>query len=619
MRSLRSCAAFGLLLLVCVSVQSVGVWGATSSSSADGGAAAEGLSSSSASSALGPRPRTCNDAALDYLQQHGVPATTESAARGNGSSVCGGGGGDGGGGCCSSEVTEALVEAGRAALSDVVKHQAHSLHKLLTQHREHLHGVVVSALGSAHQRVSQVFATTYPRLAVSGSKEVLQDLFVGLEVALTDSDDTALNRIMDTFWDDLFPPVYHSALHARLPPFDSSYVECLRDVRRTVSPWGIIPALVGEPLIRGLQTARLLIHALDQGADALAAAQRWRAPRECGEAHARMTLCQACHGAATPTPPCLGLCLNIGRGCLAPLAEVDGAWGDLATAASRAYESLKAADLKHNLRQLPDKLSEAVMVALERGPKLQKKVRRECSSPTHEEHLATHSTPPTAQGEMAVDLTTDSWSVVGVSDAAGSAVRAVEAARGWWAGLADEHCRTTAALDSDICWNGRALHRYSKTLSGVGLALQKYNPEVRVARPDTQVYALADSLRAVKRLVTSRLTWLPQSESYKREDAWEGSGSGTMINSHQPLNSMSDDEDSDTDDYEGSGGSGAGPYGGELPIVPVNKGGNKAAAPDVITDGDKESGDSGAGQLISGIGITLFTLSVGALLKSIQG
>ncbi|CAL4118301.1 unnamed protein product, partial [Meganyctiphanes norvegica] len=217
-------------------------------------------------------------------------------------------------------------------------------------------------------------------------------------------------------------------------------------------------------------------------------------------------------------------------------------------------------------------------------------------------------------GEMAVDLS-DVWSVVGVSDAAGSAVRAVEAARGWWAGLADEHCRTTAAHETDTCWNGRALHSYSKTLSGVGLALQKYNPEVRVAHPDTQVYALADSLRAVKRLVTSRLTWLPQSDSYKR-DNWEGSGSGSLNYPHSSLHSPSDDEDSDTDDYDGSGGSGH--YGEETILVEDAKNNNQAAPDD---NQDEVITDDGSGQQIvsSGVGLTLFMLTVGAVLNALHG
>nr|XP_053654158.1 glypican-5-like [Cherax quadricarinatus] len=231
-------------------------------------------------------------------------------------------------------------------------------------------GVVESALANSEHRALNVFQATYPRLAPA-ARQVLHDLYSALRVGLTDTDDRALENAMGTFWDDLFPPVYHSVLHARLAPFSRRYTECLRDAQRVVQPWGIVPTLVGEPLLRGLHSARLLLHSLDVGAQVVKTASNFAVPSECGDAAARMQYCGACHG--TLAPPCPGMCLNVARGCLAPLAEVDGAWADLAGAVSRVQQSLQAVRLAQLLHQLPDKLSEAVMVALERGPQLQKK------------------------------------------------------------------------------------------------------------------------------------------------------------------------------------------------------------------------------------------------------
>ncbi|CAL4065149.1 unnamed protein product, partial [Meganyctiphanes norvegica] len=581
--SVVSCAALWLVCLVSV-LQSVGgVWGSTGAMSGPDGGGGGGLSSAGPAAARGLTTATCSDAALDYLQQHGVPATAESAARGNGSSVCGGGGGDSGhsGGCCSSEVTEALVEAGRSALSDVVKHQAHNLHKLLTQHREHLHGVVVGALGSAHQRVSAVFATTYPRLS-SGSAEVLQELFVGLEVALTDPDDTALSRTMDTFWDDLFPPVYHSALHARLPPFDSSYRECLRDVRRTVSPWGIIPALVGEPLVRGLQTARLLLHALDQGQDALAAAQRWRAPRECGEAHARMTLCQACHGAATPSPPCLGLCLNIGRGCLAPLAEVDGAWGDLATAASRAYESLKAA----HLTQSPPPAARQALRGRHGRPRedlsYKKKVRRECSSPTHDDLMATHPTPPTAPVPSSFKMHV--WYDCFVyNESRFTGIYKTILPKKWKAKFASVNiCAASTKFIQDACLQRRELNIHINALSNAILLMDIRNIPARPQRYLASILARATPLHRVISIECTHGLWLNQPKMTRVP--------GIMVQPNQPFQGSLGRMVLLSQNYQGSRGV-PGVYGSTKPTLPGDYGSTKPNIPDKIT---RVSGDNGS-------------------------
>lgn len=233
-------------------------------------------------------------------------------------------------------------------------------------------GVVEAALVSSEQRAVAVVEATYPRVA-GAARGVLARLYSGLRAGLTHQDHTALNTAFDAFWDDLFPPVFHSVLHNHLPPYTHRYAQCLREAQTTVRPWGVIPTLLGEPLLRALHAARLLLHALDEGTHVVDAARSLPISQECGEAAARLRFCGACHGALAP--PCPGLCLNVARGCLAPLAEVDAAWSDLSGATTRVQEALGALRLDTLLAHLPDKLSEAIMVALERGPQLQKKVQ----------------------------------------------------------------------------------------------------------------------------------------------------------------------------------------------------------------------------------------------------
>ncbi|KAF2351529.1 Glypican [Trinorchestia longiramus] len=101
-------------------------------------------------------------------------------------------------------------------------------------------------------------------------------------------------------------------------------------------------------------------------------------------------------------------------------------------------------------------------------------------------------------------------------------------------------------------------HRYSHEVAGVGIAAQKYNPEVRIEHPDNSVHTATDTLRAVKREIMARITWLPVSENQMRTHA---GGSSTPDRRYPDGGSGSyydqDDEDSD---YDGSGyGSGDGP------------------------------------------------------------
>ncbi|XP_050694242.1 glypican-5-like [Eriocheir sinensis] len=310
--------------------------------------------------------------ALTFLVERGVAEKTHlerlpggDAGKGPGSEVCGGGA------CCLPEVTEALLAEGKRSLSQVVSDTAGNMMGVLTTQRQAFNSAVESALSSSERRAVRVLETRYPRVA-GAAQPVLRQLYAGLRAGLTQADERPLKRSLAAFWDDLFPPVYHSVLHTLPLPFTERYSQCLREARRTVRPWGPIPTLVGEPLLRGLHSARLLLHALDMGAFVLHSARSLPIGPECSEAAARMELCGACHGSMLP--PCHGLCLNVARGCLAPLAEVDGAWADLAGAVTRVQESLQVVRLAHLLHQLPDKVSEAIMLAMEHGPRILKKV-----------------------------------------------------------------------------------------------------------------------------------------------------------------------------------------------------------------------------------------------------
>ncbi|XP_042868320.1 division abnormally delayed protein-like [Penaeus japonicus] len=219
-------------------------------------------------------------------------------------------------------------------------------------------------------------------------------------------------------------------------------------------------------------------------------------------------------------------------------------------------------------------------------------VRRECGAPTHYEATAVeenHAQETPAEEEHSVEERATS----SVLDAASATLRAVEAAREWWAGVADNHCKDLPAKD-DHCWNGVRVAPYTKMTAGVGVSAQKYNPEVRVGRPDTSVYAFADRLRGVRRLVLSYLTWLPKADSQRRRPYYDGSGSGGYGGEWSHHDGLSDDEDEG--DYFGSG-----------------NGSGDAAFHDVVKDRETPVETQGA----SAQHVSYFTLSLFVLVASL--
>lgn len=226
------------------------------------------------------------------------------------------------------------------------------------------------ALNTTERQTLSVFRASYPRL-ISHVQPVIHTFFAGLRASLDHTDQAPLEHTLSKFWDDLFPGVYHSAVHAKMAPFTQSYSDCIRDSRKTIRPWGIVPSLVDDPVTRFIDAARLLFHALKTAEDiAQNAPESYVFPVECSAAATKMASCGLCH--AVTQPPCHDLCLNVARGCLAPLSEVGGGWADLVSGVARASRALRTA--RPVLDRLTDHLPDAVLVAMETGPKLQKKV-----------------------------------------------------------------------------------------------------------------------------------------------------------------------------------------------------------------------------------------------------
>ena len=228
---------------------------------------------------------------------------------------------------------------------------------------------IAEALTSSEVSTLQVFQASYPRL-LPHVKPVLHAFFSELKGFIDVTDTSSLEQTLSKFWDDLFPVVYHSAVHAKMSAFTPTYADCIRKSQRTIRPWGIVPALVNEPIVRAVESSTLLLHALHVGSRVVESAENYELPPECHDTTTRMASCGLCHGVTEP--PCLNLCLNVARGCLAPLTEIGAGWTDWVNGVARAGKALKTA--RSVFQRLSDHLPDAVLVAMETGPKLQKKV-----------------------------------------------------------------------------------------------------------------------------------------------------------------------------------------------------------------------------------------------------
>ena len=86
-----------------------------------------------------------------------------------------------------------------------------------------------------------------------------------------------------------------------------------------------IPKRVLGQMGRSLLPSRTFLQALNLGIEVINTTDHLHFSKECGRALLRMQYCPHCQGLAL-TKPCMGYCLNVMRGCLAHVAELNPHW-----------------------------------------------------------------------------------------------------------------------------------------------------------------------------------------------------------------------------------------------------------------------------------------------------
>ncbi|XP_054724883.1 glypican-5-like [Uloborus diversus] len=358
-----------------------------------------------------------------------------------------------------------------------------------------------------------------------------------------------LETRVSAFFDLLFPLVYHHSINPKLKDFSEDYKECLRETRQEIRPFGDIADHVSLHITRSFSVARTLLEALQVGVEVIGATDHMIFRADCNAGLMKLVYCSNCAGFAK-AKPCSGYCLNVVRGCLAHVAELDQPWSDYVSGLERMTSGLIASyNIEEVLSVLDTKISEAIMYAMENGPELSKKVKVACGHPRRASRDVTEPsvlTPGGTPGRIVpVRSSTDSLYI-----RLQQIVQRLTETKGHYANLADIVCsdESWAVREEGQCWNGTSLGQYTKTIAGVGVAAQRYNPEMKAPETDDLVImGLDEKLQKMSRQLRQSITpELPQADSYMAE----GSGSGVW-----PRNQVGDDEDYDK-------GSGSGDWGG---------------------------------------------------------
>lgn len=184
-----------------------------------------------------------------------------------------------------------------------------------------------------------LFESTYTSLSSRIAPHV-SSLFSGLSNFIQDTSNISVDAAVYHFYDHLFPLVHNYIIKPGVAE-DNNLSECLRATRQDVNPFGHHVQAMVEELAGAMQAARALKRAFSMGDDLLNATEMAPLSNECARALLKMQYCPHCQG-LTLIRPCPEFCLNVMRGCLANMAELDMPW--------RRYVAILE-DLTHNIAE----------------------------------------------------------------------------------------------------------------------------------------------------------------------------------------------------------------------------------------------------------------------------
>lgn len=168
-----------------------------------------------------------------------------------------------------------------------------------------------------------------------------------------------LEKVADRFFYELFPLVFDKLEEPGMAPLDPIYKECVRAAGRRLAAYGNGPTRLAFLLKNALVAERAFLQAMHVAVDVVDATDHAQLSQECRVALMRMRYCPLCQ-ALTDSKPCIGYCLNVLRGCLASLAEVDAHWQDFVLSMQSLAERMQAGkDLEHVLALIPSLITDA--------------------------------------------------------------------------------------------------------------------------------------------------------------------------------------------------------------------------------------------------------------------
>ncbi|TMS13537.1 glypican-5a [Larimichthys crocea] len=455
--------------------------------------------------------------------------------------------------CCTKKVEERYQVAARRDIQNLIQMSSSSLKFLISRNVAAFQDTFEVLMRQAENHTNVVFQESYRNMADQAMGPV-RELFTDIGLFLLGSE-LNVDDLVQRFFDALFPLVYNHLINPGLSDISAGYAECVRQSSRDVRPFGGTPSVLADQITRSGVSGKLLLQALHLGIEVINTTDHLQLSRECRRALLKMHYCPHCQG-LTQSKPCMGYCLNVMRGCLASMAEIDIHWREFV----RSLEGLSARmhgpqDLEQVLLGIHTVLHDAVGQAQKNGPRLSAQVHKLCGTPNRKpaqsvsiQHSSSSSSRESIPLKAPVKVSGDSLAV-----RRRDFLNSLRLYRTYYGGLADQLCVSELAPGDGLsCWNGTDIVKsYTLRVVGNGIKAQSINPEVKVKGADPVINQIIDKLKHINQLLQGKS--IPKLGSLDQIETGSGDAEGRYSG--------------DCDDEDGCGGSGGGENRKNVPRV----------------------------------------------------
>ncbi|XP_070989204.1 glypican-5-like isoform X2 [Oncorhynchus clarkii lewisi] len=472
--------------------------------------------------------------------------------------------------CCTRKMEESYQEAVRRETLQNVRSYSFELKYLISGHATAFQDTFQYLLSFSQGHLSSLLEDTYSPLSREALPHV-NALFSSLSLYIR-GHNLSLETAVARFHDNLFPLVYGRLVNPGVGVqggLSGERGECLRATRQDVNPFGPHPEMLAQELGRTLGAGRALSLALAEGTEVMNATEHVSFTKECLRGLTKMQYCSHCRG-LTLIKPCVGYCLNVMRGCLASVAELDGPWRRYVAALEELTNAVAGQhSLELALLGVRGHVNEAILHAQLHGPTLTATVDKVCGRSAKEPRTSVHPDPaPEVTTSMMTSSTvppSDPPSIPPPEQLMGQLAHLrreflsyIQRYKSFFAVLPEMLCEGEMVVDDFTCWSGDdVVESYTGRVVGNGLQAQKQNPEVKVRSPNPELAEVKERLERFNQEIQDMLPGLGQSESWGElgsgdtedgsgdcddEDGCQGSGTGTVRSSPDGRPEVSSDK-----------------------------------------------------------------------------